>query len=163
MMPNLVDHPISQWRKERGISQEALAKALDVSVDTVIQWESDRPFDEIMRIPEMAEALGISAEQLIRGISSQVRCVLSAERKELEDLVLSVDLSTAKGDNVHARIPMNLIRIAVESGIDMSTCGVAVVRDLDMARIIELARCGIVGQIIHKKNVDGKTLKAVIE
>lgn len=53
---------IWRLREERGLSQEALAEKLDVSRQTVSNWENDRATPDAYKLKQLCEALGVSAD-----------------------------------------------------------------------------------------------------
>ena len=55
---------IAQLRKEKGITQEALAKELDVTNQAVSKWESDQCCPDIQLLPKMADIFGVSVDAL---------------------------------------------------------------------------------------------------
>ncbi len=55
---------IGQLRKEKGITQEALAKLLDVTNQAVSKWESDQCCPDIQLLPRLADVFDISIDAL---------------------------------------------------------------------------------------------------
>ena len=56
---------IADLRKERGYTQEILAKALNVSNKTVSRWETGTGFPEISMLPQLSKLLGTSIDELL--------------------------------------------------------------------------------------------------
>lgn len=56
---------IWRLREERGLSQEVLAEKLDVSRQTVSNWENDRATPDAYKLKQLCEALGVSADELL--------------------------------------------------------------------------------------------------
>jgi len=55
---------ISEWRKERGISREALAAACNVSVPTIYNWERNPGMIRIDYCYKIAAELGVELKQI---------------------------------------------------------------------------------------------------
>lgn len=55
---------IAGYRKELGITQEALANKLEVSNQAVSKWESDQCCPDVMLFPQIADIFGISLDEL---------------------------------------------------------------------------------------------------
>ena len=55
---------ISQYRKEKGITQEALAQILNVTNQAVSKWESDQCCPDIQMLPKLADTFGITIDAL---------------------------------------------------------------------------------------------------
>src|SRR5690242_13656045 len=58
---------IRQARQERGLTQDALAKAVGVTRSAVAQWETDRAGQVTGNLGRIATALGTSIEWLMHG------------------------------------------------------------------------------------------------
>ena len=56
---------IRRLREEKGLSQEVLAEKLDVSRQTVSNWENDRATPDAYKLKQLCEVLGISAEGIL--------------------------------------------------------------------------------------------------
>ena len=55
---------IAQYRKEEGITQEALAQLLNVTNQAVSKWESDQCCPDIQMLPKLADIFGITIDAL---------------------------------------------------------------------------------------------------
>ena len=55
---------IARYRKELGLTQEALAQRLGVTNQAVSKWEGDVCCPDIQLLPELADALGLSLDAL---------------------------------------------------------------------------------------------------
>ena len=62
---------IAQARRDAGLSSKGLAAKLGVDATTVSNWESGRRQLTLDRLPQLAEALGVSASYLL-GLDEQV-------------------------------------------------------------------------------------------
>lgn len=51
-------HPLAAYRKQKGLTQKALAAALDVARETVARWETGRKIDDDL-VPKVSERTGI--------------------------------------------------------------------------------------------------------
>ena len=58
---------IQKLRREKGLSQEALAEALGVSRQSVSKWESGAVLPDTDKIIAMSELFGISTDFLLKG------------------------------------------------------------------------------------------------
>lgn len=55
---------ILKYRKELGITQESLAKQLEVTNQAVSKWESDQCCPDVMLLPRLADIFGITLDAL---------------------------------------------------------------------------------------------------
>ena len=59
-----IGRKIAQLRKEKGITQEALAQVLNVTNQAVSKWESEQCSPDIQLLPELADFFGVSIDAL---------------------------------------------------------------------------------------------------
>lgn len=58
---------VAQLRKEQGLTQKGLADRLNVTDKAVSKWETGKGFPDVKLLEPLAQALGISLVELIRG------------------------------------------------------------------------------------------------
>lgn len=58
---------IAQLRREKGLTQQGLADSLSVTNKAVSKWETGDGYPEITMLPTLADALGVTADELLRG------------------------------------------------------------------------------------------------
>ncbi len=68
---------IASYRKEKDLTQEALAQRLGVTNQAVSKWESDQCCPDIMLLPELADVFGITIDELF-GRPGQTQAPVSA-------------------------------------------------------------------------------------
>lgn len=56
---------IKKYRKENNLTQEQFASKLFVSKQAVSKWETNRSYPDINLLPQIAEMLNISIDELI--------------------------------------------------------------------------------------------------
>lgn len=59
---------INKYRLANGMSQAELAKRLDVSQNTVSQWETGNRKPDIVTLKKLAKILGCTADELLEPI-----------------------------------------------------------------------------------------------
>lgn len=75
-------------RKEKNLTQAALAEKLNISNRTVSKWENGDGFPDITILPELAAALGVSVDELFKGerIDTAVRVTEVENRDNLDNM-----------------------------------------------------------------------------
>ena len=58
---------IAKLRKKQGLTQQQLAYKLNLSNKTISKWESGNGSPDISNLPVLAEVLGISVDELLKG------------------------------------------------------------------------------------------------
>ena len=64
MEQNIIGTTIAALRREKGLTQDALAAQLGVSAQAVSKWENGLSCPDILMLPEIAEYFGVSASTL---------------------------------------------------------------------------------------------------
>ena len=57
-------------RKQKGLTQSALAEKMDVTTQAVSKWERGRAMPDLSRVDELAVVLGVEVTYLLWGNSS---------------------------------------------------------------------------------------------
>ena len=58
---------IAEKRKEKGLTQAELALKMGVTDKAVSKWERDLSYPDVVSFPRLAEALGVSVDELMQG------------------------------------------------------------------------------------------------
>lgn len=164
-MNETIGNRISKFRKEKGLTQEELANQLGVSSQAVSKWENDVSCPDISLLPQLCRVLGVTSDELLTGKSNEVKLVPAEQRKSLDELVLRVYINSADGDVVKVNLPMSLVKVCMELGVDMtgSVNGSEVIKNVDLGKIVELAERGMIGKIVEIESADGDTVEVVVE
>ena len=73
---------IALLRKEKGLTQKQLAELLNVSDKTVSHWECDENSPDISILPFLAENLGVSVDELLKG--ERITYAQQSEKKDVK-------------------------------------------------------------------------------
>ena len=63
---------ISELRKQQGLTQQQLADKLSLSNKTISKWESGSGSPDLSNLAILADALGVSVDELLRGELNRV-------------------------------------------------------------------------------------------
>lgn len=88
---------IADLRKEKGMTQEALANLLGVTNQAVSKWESDQCCPDIMLLPELAKTFDVSIDYLFGKEQAKPETPLHAD-----PVIVIHDLPWADDDDLHA-------------------------------------------------------------
>ena len=159
---------IAMLRRQKGLKQDDLASALDVSPQAVSKWENDQTCPDISLLPRLAQLLGVSVDELLSGkkedLPQTVQILPPEERKDLKDMMLRIVVDSADGDHVRVNIPMALVQVALDMGMEMpQVSGNAALKGIDLAQIMELVRQGAVGNLIEVDSSDGDIVRIYVE
>ena len=157
---------IAALRKEKGLTQEELATHMGVSPQAVSKWENDQTCPDISALPRLARLLGVTVDELLEGKEETpaVWVLPPAERKDLKDMMLRVIVDSADGDRVRVNLPMALVEVAVEIGMEMPQInGQDALKGVDLNKVLRLVREGLVGNLVEVDSADGDKVRIFVE
>lgn len=159
---------IAMLRRQKGLKQEDLANTLGVSSQAVSKWENDQTCPDISLLPKLAELLGVSVDELLSGkkneLAETVKVLPPEERKDIKDMMLRIVVDSADGDRVRVNLPMALVQVALEMGMEMpQISGNTALKSIDLVQIVELVRQGAIGNLVEAESSDGDTVRIFVE
>lgn len=166
-MDRTIGKRIASLRKEKGLKQEQLAEMLGVSGQAVSKWENDQTCPDITLLPKLAQILGISVDELLTGRAAYTQCsqiLPEAQRRDISKMMLRIVVDTAKGDKVRVNLPMALIQMAVESGIQIpNVVGNESLKNIDWNQILTMVNQGMIGNLVEVEASNGDTVRIFVE
>ena len=164
-MNESIGNRISKFRKAKGLTQEALANLMGVSSQAVSKWETDASCPDITALPQLCRILGITADELLTGKTNEVKLLPAEERKSLDQLTLRIKVDSVAGDKVRVNLPMSLVKVGLEMGVDMSgnISGAESLKNVDLNKVLELAERGFIGKLVEVESAEGDTVEVVVE
>ena len=158
---------IAALRREKELKQDELAELLNVSPQAVSKWENDLSCPDISLLPELARILGVSVDELLSGkaaIEPAVRMLPEENRKDINDMMFRIVVDSADGDKVRVNLPMGLVQIALETGMEMpQISGNGALKNIDLRKIMEMVSQGAVGNLVEVDSADGDTVRIFVE
>lgn len=157
---------IGLLRRQKGMTQEDLATAMGVSPQAVSKWENDQTCPDITALPKLSRLLGVSVDELLEGKAEvpAARVLPPAERKDIKDMMLRVIVDSADGDRVRVNVPMALVEVAMEIGMEMPQInGTDALKGVDMNKVLRLVREGLVGNLVEVDSADGDKVRIYVE
>ena len=157
---------IAQLRREKGLTQEELANRMGVSPQAVSKWENDQTCPDISALPKLARLFGVTVDELLEGKEAlpAVRMLPPEQRKDIKDMLLRITVDSAEGDRIRVNLPMALVEIAMEIGMEMpQISGNEALKGIDMKKVLEMVRLGFVGNLVEMDSADGNRIRIFVE
>ena len=158
---------IAALRREKDLKQDDLAQMLEVSPQAVSKWENDQTCPDISLLPKLAKILGVSVDELLSGkqeLQSVVTLVPEDQRKDIKDMMLRIVVDSADGDKVRVNLPMALVQLAMEMGMEMpQVSGNDALKNIDLAQVMDLVRHGAMGNLVEVESADGDIVRIFVE
>lgn len=164
-MNETIGNRIAKFRKVKGLTQEELAAQLGVSSQAVSKWENDASCPDIALLPQLCKVLGVTTDELLTGKNDEVKMLPVEQRKGLDELTLRIKVDSAEGDKVRVNLPMSLVKVGLEMGMDMSgsVSGMENLKNVDLSKVLELAEKGLIGKLVEVESADGDIVEIVVE
>lgn len=165
-MNETIGNRIAKFRKAKGFTQEELASRLDVSSQAVSKWENDQSCPDISLLPQLSKILGVTVDELLTGSNDEVKLLPVSERKSLDELTLRVYVLSSDGDKVKVNLPMTLVKLGLELGVDFMPGqgeNMEALRSLDLNKVTEMVQRGAVGKLVEIESADGDIVEVVVE
>ena len=157
---------IALLRKEKGLTQEELATHMGVSPQAVSKWENDQTCPDISALPRLSKLLGVTVDELLEGKSETpaVRVLPPEQRKDIKDMMLRITVDSAQGDRVRVNLPIALVEIAMEIGMEMPQInGNEALKGIDLKKVLEMVRLGCVGNLVEVDSAEGDKVRIFVE
>ena len=158
---------IALLRKEKGLMQEELAEMLGVSGQAVSKWENDQTCPDISLLPQLASILGVTVDELLSGkreTAPSVQILPEDQRKDIKEMMLRIIVDSADGDKVRVNLPMALIQVAIECGIEMpQLSGSEALKHIDWNQIMDMVSRGVIGNLVEVEAADGDIVRIFVE
>lgn len=162
-----IGNRITKYRKQKSLTQEALAEKLGVSSQAVSKWENDASCPDISLLPTLCKELGITSDELLTGKTETVRMLPEDQRKPLEELTFRVKVDSADGDRVRVNLPMTLVKTCMELGMDvvpnMGGNNGELLKSVDLKKVVDMVEKGLIGKLVEVESADGDVVEVVIE
>lgn len=165
-MQDTLGSRIAYLRKQKAMTQEELAEKMGISSQAVSKWENDISSPDIQSLPKLARVLDTTVDELLTGKTQEVQMLRPERRKSLDQLTLRVRVTSNAGDKIKVNVPMPLVKVALELGMDIIpgvTPGMEGFRNFDLNKVMELAERGLIGRIAEVESADGQIVEIVVE
>ncbi len=159
---------IAMLRRQKELKQDDLAEMLGVSPQAVSKWENDQTCPDISLLPKLAQILGVTVDELLSGkqeqMESAVRILPPEQRKDIKEMMLRIIVDSADGDKVRVNLPMALVQVAMDMGMEMpQVSGNDALKNIDLNQILALVQQGAIGNLVEVESADGDVVRIFVE
>lgn len=160
-----IGEKISELRKGKKMTQEQLAEIMHVSSQAVSKWENDLSIPDLPILVQLADYFQVSLDEIVRPQKEQpVRYVDQVTKKPMEQMTLHIYVLSSDGDKVKINLPMGLVKVAIETGMEMPNMGGnESLKEIDFEQIYAMVESGLIGKIVEIESSDGDTVEIVVD
>ncbi len=162
-MDRTIGEKINALRTGRGMTQEALAEELGVSPQAVSKWEKDTSIPDLPLLVKLADFFAVSVDALVRERDDVVRMLPEGARKNIDTMLLRVDVRTVKGDKVKVNLPLALVKVMADIDFDPTIKGGDILAQIDFRLIVRLIESGVIGKLVEVDTADGDHVDVWVE
>ena len=150
-------------RKEKKLTQEDIAKKLNITAQSVSKWENDNSYPDVAILGDIASIFNITVDELL-GREVKTTSILEEHgRKDINKLVLKVKI-LSEDNKVNINLPVPLIIALTNSGSSMANINFGdKLQGIDFGMIVSLIEQGVVGQLVEIESADGSTIRISVE
>lgn len=140
------------------------AEKFNISAQAVSKWENDLSAPDISILPMIADLFNVSLDELLGREIQNTKIVPQTERKDINTMLLKINVLSSDGDKVKVNLPISLIKLCIESGMDLPQInGKNTLNNIDFNQIFMLIEAGVVGELISVESADGDTVSILVE
>lgn len=154
---------LTELRKKKGWTQDQLATKLSISSQAISKWENDSSMPDLGAIVKLAELFNVTTDYLLGNKTQQEVTIGSTTQKDINKLVFKINILSTDGDKVKVNLPMQLVMVALESGVVPKIDGKDVLKDIDIKKLVELVEQGVIGKLVEIESKDGDIVEIVVE
>ncbi len=159
-----IGEKINTLRKQRNMTQDELAEKMAVSSQAVSKWEKDMSIPDLPVLIELSDFFHISLDELVKEKEDSVQLIPEGQRKDINEMLLRVNVHTVKGDKVRVNLPLALVKIASQMDMEMLQFkGSEVLKSLDLKAIVAMIESGVVGKIVEVESSEGDIVEITVE
>ena len=157
---------IATFRKEKNITQEALAEICGVSSQAVSKWENDISCPDITLLKTIARTFGVSVDELMDDGEGPVTRLV--ETKDMSNKFLRIKVLSADGDKVNVNLPLALIELflsndGIMAGMSFGENMDKTFKTIDFKQIYQMVSLGVMGKLVEVNSADGDIVEVWVE
>lgn len=122
MMKKTLGNMIAEFRKQKGMTQLDLAEKMGVTDKAVSKWERDLSCPDINSLPNLAEILGVSVEELM-----QIKKAADTPVNRTYEILETIPKAVAMAMGIAVTVLSLLGELPIQSGMIMLGIGLACV------------------------------------
>lgn len=155
---------ISELRKARGMTQDELADKMGVSPQAVSKWENDLSMPDLPVLIELSDFFHISLDDFLKEKVQTVELLSEDKRKDIEQMFLRVYVNSENGDRVRVNLPLVLVKMARDMGLDIpQMTDNPMMQKIDLGIIMQLIESGVIGKLVEVDSANGDHVEVIVE
>ena len=147
-------------RKKKNLTQEAIAKKLNMSPQAISKWENDVSLPDISVLIELSEILDVSVDELLG--KEKTKTLFVSNNKD-DNLMVKLIIDT-NGTKVNLNLPIDFIKTCLKNNQTIplmnSNNGAS---NINFSQLLEQIEMGVRGEVLSISLDDGTIIKIIVE
>ena len=153
----------ARLRKNLGFKQDDIAEKVNISAQAVSKWENDISAPDISTLPILANILNVSLDELLGREVEQTKIVPEEERKDINSMLLKINILSADGDKIKVNIPLAIIKLCIDAEMELPNInGKNSLKNIDFNQVFMLINAGVIGKLVEVESADGDTISITV-
>ncbi len=150
-------------RKEKGLTQEDIARKVGITAQSVSKLENDISAPDILILGKLAQILGVTTDYLLGNSDEYKPAKLEKhERVDISSKVLKIIINSSDGDKVKLNLPLAVVKPLLNSG-GINIGGSDALKNIDFDQIFKLVEQGVVGTLLEINSADGDNVLITVD
>lgn len=147
-------------RKNLGLTQDEVSNKVNVTPQAISKWENDISIPDVSLLIELADLFNISVDELL---GRETKKTTIAQGKDINKLVLKIQISSINKDKVNINLPLPIIRACLNTSSSFNIKGKDLGSIIDFKEIISLVEQGVIGELVNIESNNGDIVKVFVE
>lgn len=161
-MPDTFGTTFSKLRKDKGLTQDEVARKLNISPQAISKWENDLSYPDVALLVEIAKIFNVTVDELLGNKQEQTVYVVE-KKKPISKMVLKINIVSADGDKVKVNLPLGIVKVMFENGSLCNINGINLVEKVDFKQVFSLIEEGVIGKLVELESAEGDIVEIWVE
>lgn len=113
---------------------------------------------------ELSDYFHVSLDDLLKEKEPVVELIPEDKRKSIEQMFLRVYVDTEHGDRVRVNLPLALVKMARDMGLDIpQMTDNPAMKNIDLQMIMGMIESGVIGKLVEVDSANGDHVEVIVE
>lgn len=164
---NYFGERIFELRRKKGLTQDALAEALNVTAQAVSKWERGESMPDVALLPKLAELFDTTIDSLFGREKNPIVEYVPEKKRDFESAILKITVNDdSDKSKINVNLPLLLVKTLLELGLSSKENSIEFngvdLSSIDFKSIVKLVENGAIGRLVEVESDDCRIVVEVI-